>query len=218
MGGHNIYIPSSLLTAIHFGLLYNAYAVNDARNVANTGWRVSLRADWQTLETYCGGASVAGGKLKIVDSNYWDSPNTGATNEYGFNAKGCGVRRESFQQIQQTDKPWCEYLFTGRNREQQIFYNSAATVLASANAEYGQSIRLIKESTALSHGETSTYTGNDGREYPTICIGNQEWLAQPVAETKYRNGDSIPEVTDQATWDALTSGALCAYDNDLSNV
>jgi uncharacterized protein (TIGR02145 family) len=33
----------------------------------------------------------------------------------------------------------------------------------------------------------------------------------------YRNGDPIPEVTDQATWEALTTGAWCYYDNNPAN-
>lgn len=82
----------------------------------------------------------------------------------------------------------------------------------------GISIRLIKDSTTLSHGQSGTYTGNDGKVYRTICIGTQEWLADNLAETKYRNGDTIPTVTDGTTWIGLTTGAKCAYNNDESNV
>jgi uncharacterized protein (TIGR02145 family) len=35
--------------------------------------------------------------------------------------------------------------------------------------------------------------------------------------TTYRNGNSIPEVTDGATWASLTTGAWCSYDNDSAN-
>ena len=80
------------------------------------------------------------------------------------------------------------------------------------------SIRLIKDSTTLTHGQTGTYTGNDGKVYRTICIGTQEWLADNLCETLYRDGSPIPEVTDNATWAALTTGALCAYNNDWNNV
>ena len=76
----------------------------------------------------------------------------------------------------------------------------------------------MKTTTSLTHGQTGTYTGNDGKIYRTICIGTQEWLADNLCETKYRNGDSIPEVTDDSAWAALTTGAMCAYNNDWSNV
>ena len=82
----------------------------------------------------------------------------------------------------------------------------------------GASIRLIKDSTTLSHGQTGTYTGNDGRVYQTICIGTQEWLSENLMETKYRNGDAIPEVTDNTAWAALATGARCAYNNTITNV
>jgi hypothetical protein len=45
-----------------------------------------------------------------------------------------------------------------------------------------------------------------------------EYIADNLAETKYRAGSDIPIVTDNAEWAALTSGALCAYDNDWTNV
>ena len=81
----------------------------------------------------------------------------------------------------------------------------------------GSAVRLVKNYTSLSDGETGTYTGNDGKIYRTICIGTQEWLADNLVETKYRNGDLIPEVTDNSTWAGLSDGARCSYDNTESN-
>ena len=43
-------------------------------------------AEWETLITYLGGDSVAGGKLKEAGTDHWAVPNTGATNETGFTA------------------------------------------------------------------------------------------------------------------------------------
>ena len=34
----------------------------------------------------------------------------------------------------------------------------------------------------------------------------------------HRDGTDIPEVTDNAVWAALTTGAMCAYNNDWNNV
>ena len=39
---------------------------------------------YNTLATYLGGASVAGSKMKLTGTKYWNSPNTGATNESLF--------------------------------------------------------------------------------------------------------------------------------------
>jgi uncharacterized protein (TIGR02145 family) len=63
-----------------------------------------------------------------------------------------------------------------------------------------------------------TVTDIDGNVYQTVTIGTQVWMAQNLKVTHYRNGDSIPNVSVAATWIALTTGALCSYDNDVNNV
>ncbi len=52
---------------------------------------------------------------------------------------------------------------------------------------------------------------------PNILIGNQIWSIKNLDASKYRNGDSIPKVTDLNQWVNLTSGAWCWYNNDSAN-
>jgi uncharacterized protein (TIGR02145 family) len=73
-----------------YGKLYNWYAVNDPRGLAPIGWHVPTETEFNTLRTFLGGSSVAGGPLKAIGTDYWTSPNTGATNRSGFNALGAG--------------------------------------------------------------------------------------------------------------------------------
>jgi uncharacterized protein (TIGR02145 family) len=49
---------------------------------------------------------------------------------------------------------------------------------------------------------------------PTIVIGTQQWQAKNLDVAFYRNGDSIPQVSDPTAWAALTTGAWCYYNND----
>lgn len=64
---------------------------------------------------------------------------------------------------------------------------------------------------------TSSLIDFDGNSYPTITIGNQVWMAANLRVTHYRNGNAIPNVTDDVTWAGLNSGAYCWYDNDQTN-
>lgn len=207
-----------------YGLLYNWYAATDARNIAAAGWHVPTFAEWFTLQSYLGGEAVAGGKIKETGTTYWTTPNTGATNETGFNARGAGYRAGTtgmFAAMGRYVFFWSSTQFDASlgYRAGALYYDSALLPVNSATLKAdGEPIRLLKDSTTLTDGQTGIYTGNDGKVYRTICIGTQEWLADNLAETKYRNGDDILEVTDNAAWVALTSGALCAYDNDWNNV
>jgi len=59
-------------------------------------------------------------------------------------------------------------------------------------------------------------TDIDGNIYKTIIIGTQTWMAENLKTTKYRNGDPIPNVTDNTAWYALSTGSYCWYNNDAA--
>ena len=88
-----------------YGALYNWYAVNNASKLANgqfkqggivsTGWRVPGQNDFNTLINFIGGINVAGGKLKEIGYTHWNTPNAGASDQYGFKAVGAGYRLDT---------------------------------------------------------------------------------------------------------------------------
>lgn len=47
-----------------------------------------------------------------------------------------------------------------------------------------------------------------------IQIGTQIWMCRNLDVDHYRNGDSIPQITDPTQWVGLTTGAWCYYNND----
>ena len=47
-----------------------------------------------------------------------------------------------------------------------------------------------------------------------VTIGSQIWTRCNLSVTTYRNGDSIPQVTNPTQWTNLTTGAWCYYNND----
>jgi uncharacterized protein (TIGR02145 family) len=75
-----------------YGKLYNWYAVNDPRGLAPAGFHIPTDAEWTTIVTCLGGASVAGGKMKETGTTHWSAPNTGATNSSGFTGLPGGHR------------------------------------------------------------------------------------------------------------------------------
>ncbi len=72
-----------------YGLLYNGYTVNSAKNICPTGWHVATIDEWNSLINYAGGTSYAG-KLKETGTAHWNAPNTGAEDFIGFSARGGG--------------------------------------------------------------------------------------------------------------------------------
>ena len=58
----------------------------------------------------------------------------------------------------------------------------------------------------------------DNNAYKTVKIGSQVWMAENLAVTRYKNGDSIPNVIEYNTgdpnWRFTTAGAWCDYNND----
>ena len=60
-------------------------------------------------------------------------------------------------------------------------------------------------------------TDIDGNVYDVITIGTQKWMKQNLNVTHYRNGDAIPNVTDNNAWGTLSTGAYSNYDNDINN-
>ena len=59
-----------------------------------------------------------------------------------------------------------------------------------------------------------TMTDIEGNVYHTISIGSQTWMTENLIVKKYRNGDSIPTVSNNADWNALKSGSQCTYNNN----
>jgi uncharacterized protein (TIGR02145 family) len=69
------------------------------------------------------------------------------------------------------------------------------------------------------HNPDLTYgsmTDQEGNVYKTIVIGTQEWMAENLNTSTYRNGDAIPANLDDTAWSSNTGGAWTYYNNDIS--
>jgi len=62
----------------------------------------------------------------------------------------------------------------------------------------------------------------DGNIYKTILIGNAMWMAENLSVTRFRNGVSIPQVSDSVQWKHMYKKlgrkyAWCYYNNNKTN-
>ena len=198
------------------GLLYNMYAVLDSRNIAPAGCHIPTWEEINTLITYIGGFKVGGGKLKEVGAIHWDSPNTGATDEYLFTGVGNGQRSSedgTFVEIKQSGIHWSTTLYWQTYyRTLLLRYNSREiNDVVGCDKHSGCAIRCICDT------NDTIITDIDGNVYDVITIGTQKWLSKNLKVKKYRNGDSIINVTDNTLWIGLEIGAWCYYDNNPDN-
>jgi len=59
-------------------------------------------------------------------------------------------------------------------------------------------------------------TDIDGNTYKSVIMGTQEWMAENLNVSSYRNGDSITNVTDKTKWQQQATGAYSDYNNTPS--
>ncbi len=91
------------------------------------------------------------------------------------------------------------------NPESENSFNGKTTALFNPDITYG------------------TMTDQEGNVYKTITFNAnskdgipQTWMAENLRITKYNDGTEIPNVTDDASWAGLTTGAYCSYNNTTS--
>ena len=149
-----------------WGLLYNFLAATHPDGLAPDGWRVPTSEDFDELdialgmdpgEVYILGwrGTDEGGKLKETGTAHWNSPNTGATDQYEFKALGGGRAIRYFGNSPKTD-----YDQMGQSA---YFWSSSAPT-----SNEGTYIKLSYDSQQIYHiGTNATLDG-----YSIRCVKN----------------------------------------------
>jgi uncharacterized protein (TIGR02145 family) len=124
-------------------------------------------------------------------------------------------------------------LTNGTSNNQIMYWNGSSWVALNPGTN-GQVLTICNGvltwtsgglcATALGECQTQNYLNpsisygvvydQEGNKYKTVKIGIQEWMAENIRTSIYRNGDIIPNVSNSASWTSLTSGASCWYNND----
>ena len=215
------------------GFLYNWFAIDNGNeadgttnggivNQSQTGWHVpsgGVGSELETLFSFVGGAN-SGGLMKTIGLTDWNSPNTGATNAFGFDGVGSGYRFEiggTFSGLKLFNQMLTYSLDSPTLAKCLTFnYNNVSLGQLNLNVKRGMCLRLVRVATG---GENSgdlipnAYTGNNGDVYDGIVIGTQVWLKRNLTETKYNDGTDIPNVVSDSVWENLSTGAFSVYDN-----
>ncbi len=208
-------------TEINYGLLYNWYAATGGTFIE--GWRVPSQSDMTSIKNTIGTGRQAYLDMRETGTTHW-SFDDGVNNSSGFNAKGSGGRSEGggFFSLLDYWAIWCNNSLSSTYGGDAIMYRDEPGYdyylsIYNASKKTGLSIRLIKDYTV---GDTipDSVTDYDGNVYKVVLVGGKLSIAQNLISTHYYDGTPIPEVTDSTAWAALTTGALCAYNNDWDNV
>ncbi len=128
-----------------YGRLYTGYVVLDNRGVCPTGWHVPSDADWSTLITYLGGEKIAAGKLKEIGLSHWLSPNTAATNEFGFSAVPGGSRDYTGKFNSLGNYATWQTATSSSFNAYHIQWNSGELFIGGTTRNYGFSVRCIRD-------------------------------------------------------------------------
>ncbi|MEI6853681.1 MAG: fibrobacter succinogenes major paralogous domain-containing protein [Bacteroidota bacterium] len=133
--------------AATYGHIYNWYTVADGRKLAPAGWHIPTEAEWNTLISFLGGETIAGGKLKETGTSHWLAPNIGATNETGFTGLAAGDRTYSGNYVKLGETgTWWSSSSDGTYAWEFITGNFGSDIGEEGGIyTYGHSVRCVKD-------------------------------------------------------------------------
>lgn len=219
-----------------FGKLYNWYAVNDTRGLVPNGCHIPTNKEWTDLINSQGGESSSVSKFKSTSE--WGNSN--GTNETGLSILPGGIRFDngnfSFKNV------YGVYWSSTPSNSFTAYYryfdfpNGKISQFAH-DKSHGFSVRYIIDNMEelkqegvseildvnpvrnlpnpiFSMPEPVKCLDNQGRQYKTVVIGSQTWMAENLNVSTFRNGDIIPEAKTHEEWEkAITEKkpAWCYY-------
>lgn len=139
----------------------------------------------------------------IVNPNYLTST---VTFEYGITSSfGSTISAE--QNIGTGNSPVSVTASLTGLTESQIYY-------FRVRAENELGVSIGNTLTFVPGSIPTSVTDIEGNVYPVVQVGTQFWMAENLKTKKYNDNSSVPNITDGATWIALTTPGYCWYNND----
>ncbi len=112
------------------------------------------------------------------------------------------------------------------NGEGTLMYTISGTPTTAGTATFaialgGKSCAISVKVEDVIQNPKSGYGPNvsdvEGNSYKTVYIGTQQWMAENLKVSKYSDGTTIPNITDNTQWQNNTTGAWSYYNNDVTN-
>ncbi len=90
------------------------------------------------------------------------------------------------------------------------YFMQRQVMIPSGQSYHSGELVLVRNRKVAGDGVTDI----DGNEYSTVIIGDQEWMAENLKVTRYRDGTEIqmiPDTVANTEWRDATSGAMTVY-------
>jgi len=132
-----------------YGILYNWYAVADARGLAPKGWHVPTKYEWIPLFDFLGDKGEIGHKMK--STTLWQpigGPDRNGTNETGFGAIPGGLRfaeNGTFSALGERSQFWTSTENESERSAMIAIGISHAVTIGIAAKGFGYSVRCVKD-------------------------------------------------------------------------
>ena len=129
---------------VEYGRLYNGYAIIDSRGLCPSEWGIPTDAQWQSIISLVGGASVAGGALKADFG--WNSGGNG-NDSFGFGGEPGGDRNVNGECVEAgRDGDWWTSTLTGNTiLAWEMYHNNSTINQLDGPLNSGFSVRCIKD-------------------------------------------------------------------------
>ena len=127
-----------------YGRLYNWHAVDDARSLCPSTWRIPSDGDWTTLTNFLGGAAFAGGQMKTTYG--WNGDGNG-TNSSGFSGLpgGSFASNGNFNLGGSSGYWWSASPYGSSAWYRIVSYNDEAVTRNFAYQRNGYSVRCVRD-------------------------------------------------------------------------
>ncbi len=119
-------------------------STSNPQQICLTGWHIPSLNEFNTLISYLGGSSVAGGKLKETGEEYWTN-NYNATNSSGFSAYGGGLRSTYYSLLKTDGRYWTSSTSGNNAYHLRLRASTADTSTPTLPTSNAISVRCIKD-------------------------------------------------------------------------